>query len=183
MGRRRKASRGKKINPTLFVFCEGETEEAYVNMLKSLFRLPSIQIHPRVSGLSITQEFIEKYKQDKSTHKKDTNFLMYDLDVEGILERLEAIDDCTLLISNPCIELWFLLHFKNQNASTDCAYCCKELANRNRRYKKGVIDKRLKEKLTSKIEDAVRKAKNLTDRDNPSSTIYKLIEKLKELKD
>jgi hypothetical protein len=26
MARRRKESKGKKINPTLFVFCEGETE-------------------------------------------------------------------------------------------------------------------------------------------------------------
>jgi hypothetical protein len=34
MARRRKESKGKKINPTLFVFCEGETEEAYTNLLK-----------------------------------------------------------------------------------------------------------------------------------------------------
>lgn len=39
MARRRREPKGKKINPTLFVFCEGDTEEAYVNLLKSIYRI------------------------------------------------------------------------------------------------------------------------------------------------
>ena len=57
MARRRKQPRGKKINPTLFVFCEGETEESYVNFLKSKFRIPSIQIHAKVGGNNITSDY------------------------------------------------------------------------------------------------------------------------------
>lgn len=34
MARKRRAPKGKKMNPTFFVFCEGETEEAYVRLLK-----------------------------------------------------------------------------------------------------------------------------------------------------
>lgn len=182
MARRRREPKGKKINPTLFVFCEGDTEEAYVNLLKSLYRIPSIQIRSKIGGNNITSEFIEKFKKGKPTHEKDMNFLMYDIDVPEIIERLNNIDDSTLLLSNPCIELWFLLHYKNQTANINSAKCCREMLNRNRVYKKGAIDKKLKEKLISKREDAVKRAKALTENNNPSSTVYRLIEILDELK-
>jgi len=182
MGRGREEPRGKKINPTLFVFCEGDTEVAYVNMLRSHYRLPSIQIDSKVSGHNITSQYIENYKRDKPTHEKDVDYLMYDLDVSDILDKLRAIDGYTLLLSNPCIELWFLQHYKNQTAHANCDYCCKELKNRNKAYEKGAIDKKLKEKLIAKVDAAVKRVKKLTDYENPSSSIYLLIEKLNDLK-
>ena len=48
MGSRRQ-SRGKRINPTYFVFCEGETEEEYVKYLRSVFRIP-IEINSKKLG-------------------------------------------------------------------------------------------------------------------------------------
>ena len=39
MGRRKK-SLGKKINPTYYVFCEGDTEEEYIKHLKHHYRIP-----------------------------------------------------------------------------------------------------------------------------------------------
>ena len=182
MARKRGKPRGKKINPTLFIFCEGDTEVAYINLLKSIYRIQSIQIRSNIGGNNITSEYITKYKKGKPTHEKDLNFLMYDIDVSRIIERLNKIDNCTLLLSNPCIELWFLLHYKNQTANIDCKKCCNEMKNRNRVYKKGAIDKKLKEKLSSKMKDAIKRAKNLTENDNPSSTMYKFIETLDELK-
>ena len=174
MARRRREPKGKKINPTLFVFCEGDTEEAYVNLLKSLYRIPSIQIRSKIGGNNITSEFIEKFKKGKPTHEKDMNFLMYDIDMPEIIERLNDIDDSIPLLSNPCIELWFLLHYKNQTANINSTTCYREMVNRNRAYKKGAIDKKLKEKLISKREDAVKKAKALIKNNNPSSTVYRL---------
>lgn len=182
MARKRKQPRGKKINPTLFVFCEGETEESYINFLKSIFRIPSIHIHAKVGGNNITSAYIQGYKLDKPTHEKGLNFLMYDLDVPSMLSRLSKINDCILLVSNPCLELWFLLHYKNHTANTNSVTCCREMTNRNRTYKKGLIDDRLKAKLISKIDVAIDRAKGLTMHNNPSSTVYKLIEKLEELK-
>ena len=182
MARRRREPKGKKINPTLFVFCEGETEEAYINLLKSVYRIPSIHIHPKIGGNNITAEYIENYKQGKPTHEKDSNYLVYDLDVPEMITRLSKIKGCELLVSNPCIELWFLLHYKNQTASTNNANCCREMNNRNKTYKKGAIDKKLKEKLILKREDAVKRAKALNAYENPSSTMYKLIEILEGLK-
>ena len=88
MAKNRRLSRGKKINPTLFIFCEGETEVSYINFLKSVYRIPSIHIHAKIRGNNITSAYINSYKQDKPTHEKDLNFLMYDLDVPNMLVRL-----------------------------------------------------------------------------------------------
>jgi hypothetical protein len=150
--------------------------------LKSIYRIPSIHIHAKVGGNNITSDYIDGYKQDKPTHEKDMNFLMYDLDVPNMLNRLSKINNCILLVSNPCLELWFLLHYKNQNANTTSANCCREMTNRNRTYKKGLINDRLKTKLISKIDVATIRAKGLTQHRNPSSTVYKLIEELEKLK-
>jgi hypothetical protein len=108
---------------------------------------------------------------------------MYDLDVSNAIDRLNKIEGCELLLSNPCIEVWFLLHYKNQTANCDCSYSCKELKNRNRAYAKGKIDDKLKIKLSENYKEAIKRAKNLNDYDNPSSTIYKFLEKLIELKE
>ncbi|MDP4915040.1 MAG: RloB family protein [Saprospiraceae bacterium] len=40
MSRNKRIPKGKVINPTFYVFCEGETEEAYINYLRSKYRLP-----------------------------------------------------------------------------------------------------------------------------------------------
>ncbi|MCH8568705.1 MAG: RloB family protein [Balneolales bacterium] len=119
MSRRRK-SKGKRINPTYWVFCEGLTEKAYVSFLRSKYRLP-IEIIPKVSGSNITDTFIKKSKQGKPTHPKDKDFLLYDGDVSETIEQLNKVKDVKLILSTPSIELWFLYHYKNQKAhiSTD----------------------------------------------------------------
>lgn len=69
------------------------------------------------------------------------DFLIYDADVPEILERLKKIQSVTLIASNPAIELWFLLHYKNQKTVIAENDCIKELCNRNKnQYKKGFID-------------------------------------------
>ena len=113
MANKRALSKGKIINPNYWVFCEGETEEAYVCFLRSTYRIP-IEIVPKVVGNKITSRFIKNYKQNKPTHKKDKDFLIYDADVTATLEKLKAIKTAELIASNPSIELWFLLHYKNQ---------------------------------------------------------------------
>jgi hypothetical protein len=182
MSRNRKPSRGKKIKPHFWVFCEGQTEEAYVCYLRSKYRIP-IEIIPKVIGSNIDERKIKNHKKGKPTHEKDMDFLLYDADVPTILERLQMIDNVTLLISNPTIELWFLLHYKNQVSNISSAACIKEISQRNRnKYKKGIIDNRLEIKLIDKCKDACKRAKNLKIPNNPSSNIYKLIEILENTK-
>ena len=46
MGRQIRKSKGKTMKPNFFVFCEGESEVAYISHLRSQYRVP-IQIIPR----------------------------------------------------------------------------------------------------------------------------------------
>jgi hypothetical protein len=182
MASKRIASKGKKINPHFWVFCEGETEEAYVCLLRSKYRIP-IEIVPKIVGTKITQRIIKNSKQGKPTHHKDKDFLMYDADVIEVLEKLKSIKTAVLIASNPSIELWFLLHYKNQTANITTDNCIRQLSNRNRNtYKKGVIDAQLEIKLSENCVKACNRAKELILFDNPSSNMNVFIEELENVK-
>ncbi len=181
MGSRRRQPNGKKMKPTFFVFCEGETEEAYVKFLKSRYRIP-IEIDSKIAGNRITNKYVNNYKKEKFTHVKDKTFLLYDLDAPKMLEKLQRIKDGRLLVSNPCFELWYLLHFKEQKAEIDCRHCVDELAKRSSNYKKGRISLKLKENLTNRQLKAIHRAEKLKSYNNPSTTVYLLAEALEKVK-
>ncbi len=181
MNRGRRTSRGKEIRPTFFIFCEGATEEQYIKYLKSKYRVP-FEIDSKIAGNRITSGYINNYKDSKITDDKDKTFLLYDLDAPKMLEKLQAIDTCILLVSNPCTELWFLLHFKEQKANINAKKCEKELIATNKNYKKGIIDTQLRNSLNKGQLKAVHRAKKLNEYKNPSTTVYKLIEELEKVK-
>jgi len=182
MTSKRQSAKGKKINPHFWVFCEGETEEAYIRFLRSKYRLP-VEIIPKIAGCDISRRYIQSYKRDKPTHKKDMDFLVYDADVPETLERLKNIPSVTLITSNPAIELWFLLHYKNQKNPITENDCIKELCKRNRNsYKKGIIDDALSKELNEKYNDACKRAKLLQNFNNPSTNMHLLIEVLEKVK-
>ena len=179
---KRSKSKGKLINPTYWVFCEGKTEEAYVSHLRTKYRLP-IEITSKVAGSNINEHFIRKCKVGKPTHQKDKDFLMYDGDVESTIRQLQSVSSANLIISNPSIELWFLYHYKNQKAAITTAECIKQLSNRSRvQYKKGQISGRLKEKLDEKWNEACQRASGSRVYNNPSSNVHVLIEELEKVK-
>lgn len=180
MGSKRNPSKRRIIRPTFFVFCEGETEEMYVKHLRSKYKV-SIQIDPKISGNRVTDKYIRNYKKDRFTDKSDLTFLLYDLDVPTMLAKLQGIKSTIVLASNPCIELWFSLHYKEQNAHIATKKCIRDLTGKFKNYKKGVIDKALKGTLDSGEAKAVNRAKKQTQYNNPSSTVYKLIEELRKV--
>ena len=107
MARVQRTSKGKTMKPNYFVFCEGETEVAYVEMLRAHYRLP-IHIIPKRTLLNVTPALISRCKANYVETKHDMTFLMYDLDVPSVLSRLQKIPGAILLCSNPCVELWLL---------------------------------------------------------------------------
>ncbi len=73
MARKRSASKGKKINPHFWVFCEGKTEEAYISCLRSKYRIP-IEIVSKIVGSKITDRFIKEYKKGNQFMQKTRIF-------------------------------------------------------------------------------------------------------------
>lgn len=182
VSRKRRPSREKKINPKYWVFCEGETEEAYVGYLRSKYRLP-IEIIPKVIGANINQRIVNSHKNKKLTHDKDKAFLLYDGDVPSVVERLRMIKDAEILLSTPTIELWFLLHYKSQKAEISPEECIRQLSNRNHNdYKKGYIDPKLRACLEVKSKEACKKAIALSLGSNPSTSVHLLISLLEKVK-
>ena len=181
MSRGRKKSLGKRMNPTYFVFCEGETERAYINMLRSHYRIP-IEIKPKISGNRISQRHIDRFLHDRPRSKRDKIFLIYDLDVKEVVIKLKQIKSAILLITNPCLELWFVLHF--QDYKTYCTSKNSLLILRNywRNYKKGKLLLSQQRDLLSKQDIAIERAKKGKRLDNPSSSVYRIIEELDKIR-
>lgn len=182
MSTKRLASKGKRINPHFWVFCEGETEEAYLRFLRTEYRLP-VEIIPKIAGCDISSRYIHSYKKGKPQHEKDKDFLVYDADVPEVLEKLNQIPGVTLIASNPAIEFWFLLHYKNQTGYISGDECIRQLSNRNHvNYKKGVIDEKLQNRLREKCKDACSRSKQLILYVNPSTNMHIFVEALEQAK-
>lgn len=170
-------SKGKKINPTFFIFCEGKSEDAYISFLKSKYRVP-IEILSKKEGNRITQKYVNNTLKPLPRHQKDKLFLMYDLDAPGMLDKLRGIKAATLLVSNPCFELWYILHYCTQSSEIFSQQCIKKLTTLCKSYRKGAICVKLRDKLSEDLKKAGDRARKLTLYQNPSTSVYLLIEEL-----
>ncbi len=179
MGRKPRISKEKTMKPNFFVFCEGKTEITYVKFLRSIYRVP-IQIIPRKSDSNISDKYIENCKKEYITTENDKTFLMFDLDVEGMLERLSNVSNVILLVSNPCIELWFLLHYKDCKTELSTENCIKELLVFSGKYTKGILSEQEKQVLSVNMTDAINRSQKLKEHENPSTTIYQFIKFLNQ---
>lgn len=89
----------------VLVICEGETEENYINLMKKWYKFP-VRIVSRIEGTKITQALVDKHERGLKISAKDKvdTFLMYDMDVPAINEKL-MVCKAELLLSNPCFEI------------------------------------------------------------------------------
>ncbi len=159
-------SKNKKTNPVYYVFCEGESEKAYINYLKKEYRKP-ITIKVKQKN-EVNQDKINTHlKNELFDNKKDKIFLMYDLDVEDTLKKLQDIEykkiQGKLLVSNPCFELWYLLHFQDQTANISSKHCENLLKEYLRNYQKGEVPQDIKNRIKNagNLQKVIQKAKKL----------------------
>lgn len=181
MGRKNRISKGKTMKPNFFVFCEGETEITYIRFLRSIYRVP-LQIIAKKSDSNITMQYIANCKKEYEKTDNDKTFLMFDLDVSGILEKLQKIADCILLVSNPCVEFWFLLHYEDVRAELTSKNCIERLKKHSIQYSKGTLSDTEKRTLSENKQLALERAQKLKEYRNPSSMVYRLIEELEKVK-
>lgn len=179
MASKREKSPDRRMRKIALVICEGETEAAYVNIVKRWYKSP-VRIVSHIEGTRITQSLIDKHARDlkiSALDKVDT-FLMYDMDVPKINDKLLSCR-AELLLSNPCFELWLLLHAKNQRSALSSELVIKELRKSAPlwvNYTKGLFTDTQKSYLREHLQEAISRAKSLKDFQNPSSRIYKLLE-------
>lgn len=182
MAQRERIGRGRVMRPNYFVFCEGDTEVKYVEILRAQFRCP-IHIIPKKTLLNITPALVERCKATYMQTAKDHTSLMYDLDVPTMLDRLRKVPGAILLCSNPCFELWLLLHAKDLKAPITSEMVVKELKKSSevwRTYTKSVISRNQQLFLENNMDVAIGHAIHLKEFQNPSTSVYKLIKMLKD---
>ena len=182
----RPAPKQLRMQRCYLIFCEGETEETYVHLLQRLYHA-HIRIITQVEGQSITPNLVRQRKEAlrlKANEPIET-FLMYDMDVAEVNKKLFNCD-ATPLLSNPSVELWFLLHSKQQRSALSTEDAIRELKKSDpawRNYEKGDFTPTQKILLWENRLEAVKKAKELSQYQNPSSQIFILIDKLEKLHD
>ena len=96
MARKPRQSKGRRMVPNYFVFCEGETEVAYVEALRAHFR-KSVHIIVRKADSNITDAYIARSKQEYLQTAGDRTFVLFDLDVPGMLEHLNGLKNVEVI--------------------------------------------------------------------------------------
>ena len=181
MASKREPSPSLRMRKITLVICEGETEVCYINLLKTWYKSP-IRIVSHIEGTKITPSLVEKRTKELKISQWDKvhTFLMYDMDVQAINEKLHKCK-AEMLLSNPCFEIWLLLHAKDQKAAIETDALIKELKKSApvwKNYSKSAFTDTQKAFLNNNTDVAVTRAKELREFQNPSTGIYKLIELL-----
>jgi len=187
MKKERNQRPSRKMKPVFLVFCEGETEETYVNFLRQQYKLP-IKVITHVTGLALSQKKVKKYIEDEKIGRNDKimSFLMYDLDIDGIVDKIGSCKSSINIASNPSVELWFLLHSSEQNAFILTNACIEKLRKSAKEwecYKKGVLTDKQKKILWDNRKIASDRAMKLQNGKNPSSMIYFLLDEMEKTRE
>ena len=146
--------------PRILIVCEGRrTEPGYFHELRHTERIP-IELVIRPGGIpkTLVQRAVDlkdAAKKDAKT-RQDVNLLYDDVWCVFDIDEHPAIPDAKqqardngieLAISNPCFELWILLHFRDQRAHIDRAVVQRDCAKYLPDYEKAVPFAKLHPKL------------------------------------
>ncbi len=185
--------------PSLLIFTEGvATETSYVTHLYRRYRdrvrvtISDFHSHP----LQMVQEAIRCREADLKAERKgkgrsyDEVWCLFDVDEHPKIPEARALasqNQISLGISNPCIELWFILHFQDQQTWID-RFAAQKAAGELL----GIDGKRLPLDICEKLDElfpaAARRAKALDawhegngspDGENPSSSVWKIVESIR----
>jgi hypothetical protein len=186
----------RQPKPRFLIVCEGKvTEPRYFKDVQHAERsLIDLQIEPGGTPRTLVERAVKlKREADRKARKlKDDNqkyeevWCVFDIDEHPLVpeakDRAKA-NGIEMAISNPCFELWALLHFQDQSAHIErgrVQHVCRQLMPG--------YEKRLNyETLRPKYSDALRRAHDLerwhdsrgTAGANPSTAVYKLVGRIK----
>ena len=123
------------IEKKILIACEGKkTEPKYFNAIRQDLRLPSEQVevlsHEGTDPLGIVNAVVEarkKKKKEKTWEKEDLAWAVFDGDEHIANDPTnwhDAIQKAVsqkihLAITNPNIEFWYLIHFRDHSASIE----------------------------------------------------------------
>lgn len=182
----------------ILVFVEGKrTEERYVVDWSRRHRSDVIMVIDPLRGVptSLIDAAVDRQRQEKRDEQRgrgrrfDEIWCVFDVDEHLNLDRvfdLARRHEIRLAVSNPCLELWFVLHFEDQWAWIH-RHQAQERSETLLGCRKVLSDAALAA-LFDRYEDAAERARLLERRhveagssagDNPSSGLWRLIESIR----
>ena len=186
--RKRKPSRRKPFRetmPLILIVCEGKrTEPDYFKGLIRIVRNPRVKIEiADVQGVPLTLVRAAKKLKDGNPDF-DSVWCVSDVDEHPLAEAVQMARDngIRLAISNPCFELWLLLHFRDSPGMKHGGKIVGMLKEFIPGYKKVINFAKLK--LADGYDAAVQRAKRIhasmklagDEMRNPSTGVYRLTE-------
>lgn len=134
----------RKQNPTILIICEGkDTETIYLENFNSKYTKVDVRIADRNSKVknkgratdpeNLVKKAIEIQNKDYDINEKDGDrvWCVFDVDINynnnnAVQSKIDEIQKAKILsnknhirlgISNPCFELWYLMHFEYTTAN------------------------------------------------------------------
>ena len=180
--------------PRILIVCEGvQTEPNYFQG----FRLTNIVLEVVPAGAqhkTVVEKAIDLKTEDGDYNEvwcvfdRDKHISGKDKQIFNDAISLAAQNSIDIAYSNDAFELWYLLHFSYFDTAilrSDYITKLKKLLPGG--YKKN--DPTMYKKLEDKMDDAIKNAKRLhegwnggePEKSDPSTTVYKLVERLREL--
>jgi hypothetical protein len=186
----------RQPKPRFLIVCEGTvTEPRYFRDVQHTERsLIDLQIEPGGTPKTLVERAVglKREANGKARKLKDDNqkyeevWCVFDIDAHPLIP--EAKDQAKangieMAISNPCFELWALLHFQDQSAHIERGNVQHLCRSHMRGYEKEIDYATLRPRYS----DALRRAEDLerwhdsrgTLGANPSTTVHKLVERIR----
>ncbi|HEV7590954.1 MAG TPA: RloB family protein, partial [Longimicrobium sp.] len=179
--------------------CEGAvTEPKYIDGFRIAHGANTVRVHVKAPGgdpkatvetaIKLTDEAADRARRERDDNLRyDEVWCVFDVDEHPRLDEARRTADASgvlLAISNPCFELWLLLHFADQTAALSRKRASELLTKHLPGYAKHVRF----EEMAAGYSDAARRAASLDSRHlqadtqggNPSSGVYCLTERIQE---
>jgi len=191
----------KEPRKSTLIVCEGEkTEPIYFNALKETLRLIMVDVEIVGEGgapITVVNRAIALRKERKQIAKKSLTkteyeviYCVVDVDTHETLD--QAIDkargnEICVILSNPCFEYWYILHFRKTSAPFSSSQNVKS-ALRREHSAYSESDTTIFNVVYPKTSDAIKHSKEVLNeqhndaedlRDcNPSTHVHKIVEYL-----
>lgn len=183
--------------PIVALFCEGEiTEPEYIRAINRhwdnpvVIQFPPCGTDPKgiVSAAAELKKRSKRLKNSDPNEKIEAVWCLFDRDehemIPEALHQAEA-NDIPVAFSNPCFELWLLLHFQDQTAHLERD----EASKLCHRYMPNYLKRPDMSRLLPQLPDAERRAEALYNRQtnnglsrgNPWTDVHKLVQAIRKL--
>jgi len=189
----RRTRRKRRFKRLVLVATEGErTEPIYFDGVRKLLGRNAeavIQVLPARRGRSAPGDVLKRLKRaarDKGARKGDVCWVVLDRNSWTKRELREVAKECARLgygfgISNPCFELWLVLHLPEEKSPLRKKDCDAELVRQLGNFDKRDYDA---DALLENIDDAIERAERLENNSKaivpsaPGTRLYTLVKEI-----